>query len=32
MPMPTVEHITNVSFKDHFLSAQEDAPNDGTET
>lgn len=24
--MPTVEHIANVSFKDHFLSAQEAAP------
>ena len=21
MPMPTVDHISNVSFKDHFLSA-----------
>ena len=23
MPMPTVDHISNVSFKDHFLSAHE---------
>ena len=30
MPMPTVEHIVNVSFKDHFLSAQEAAPKNGS--
>ena len=30
MPMPTVEHIANVSFKDHFLSAQEAAPKNGS--
>lgn len=23
MPMPTVEHIANVSFENHFLSARE---------
>ena len=26
MPMPTVEHIRNVSFKDHFLSDEGTAP------
>ena len=30
MPMPTVDHIVNVSFKDHFLSAQEAAPKNGS--
>ena len=30
MPMQTVEHIGNVSFKDHFLSAQEAAPKNGS--
>ena len=30
MPMPTVEHIRNVSFKDHFLSTQEAAPKNGS--
>ena len=30
MPMPTVEHLGNVSFKDHFLSAQEAAPKNGS--
>ena len=30
MPMPTVDHIANVSFKDHFLSAQEAAPKNGS--
>ena len=30
MPMPTVEHIANVSFKDHFLSAQKAAPKNGS--
>ena len=30
MPMPTVDHISNVSFKDHFLSAQEAAPKNGS--
>ena len=29
MPMPTVDHIVNVSFKDHFLSTQEAAPKNG---
>ena len=30
MPMPTVEHIANISFKDHFLSAQDTAPKNGS--
>ena len=30
MPMPTVEHIRDVSFKDHFLSTQEAAPKNGS--
>ena len=30
MPMPTVDHIVNVSFKDHFLSTQEAAPKNGS--
>ena len=30
MPMPTVEHIRNVSFKDHFLSTQEAVPKNGS--
>ena len=29
MPMPTVDHIVNVSFQDHFLSAQGAAPKNG---
>ena len=29
MPMPTVDHIVNVSFKDHFLSTKEAAPKNG---
>ena len=30
MPMPTVEHIANVSFQNHFLSAQGTAPKNGS--
>ena len=30
MPMPTVEHIANVSFKDHFLSTQDTVPKNGS--
>lgn len=30
MQMPTVDHITNVSFKDYFLSAQGAAPKNGS--
>ena len=29
MPMPTVDHIRNISFQDHFLSTQEAAPKNG---
>ena len=29
MPMPTVDHIRNISFQDHFLSAQGTAPKNG---
>ena len=30
MPIQSVAHIADVSFKDHFLSAQEAAPKNGS--
>lgn len=30
MPMPTVDHISNVSFKDHFLATQNASPKNGS--
>lgn len=30
MPMPTVDHIRNISFQDHFLSAQGASPKNGS--
>ena len=29
MPLPSVQHIRDISFQDHFLSAQEAAPKNG---
>ena len=29
MPLPSVQHIRDISFQDHFLSAQGAAPKNG---